>query len=429
MIGIVFIAVLVFLFLVGVPVAFSLGITSVVLMYLQWGSVRLGSIPQMMFAGVNTFTILAVPLFLLAGKLMNVGGITTRLFRLARTLVGFLPGSLGHVVVVANVIFAGMSGTAVSDATGLGPIIIQAMRQSGFDTEFACAVTATASTIGPIIPPSLPMVIYGMMASTSVGALFIGGILPGFLMAAIMMCVVAYYALKNHYPRDPFPTARQVWEAFKGGILPAVTPVIIIGGIYSGFFTPTEAAVVVVVYAFFLSTFVYREMTWPKLHQVLRETVRDSAAIGLILATATLYGNVIVCAQIPQMVLSAFTASIHSPLVMLLILNVFLLIVGCFMETISAITILMPIILPLLQSTGINPIHFGIIMVLNLMIGVLTPPFGLVLFVMSRIGGLSIDRLTRALLPWMGALLVALALVTIFPGITLFLPRLLGLGG
>lgn len=429
MTGLVFIAVLVFLFLAGVPVAFSLGITSVILMYLGWGSLRLGSIPQMMVAGVNTFTILAVPLFLLAGKLMNVGGVTKRLFRFAQILVGFLPGGLGHVVVASNVIFAGMSGTAVSDATGLGPIVIQAMKQSGFDTEFSCAVMAAASTIGPIIPPSLPMVIYGMMASASVGALFVGGILPGLLMAAIMMCVVGFYAIKNHYPRDPFPSAREFFEGLKGGFLPSLTPVIIIGGIYSGFFTPTEAAVVVVLYAFFLSTVVYREMTWPKLHQVLRETVRDSAAIGLILATATLYGNVIIRAQIPQMVLQALTTSIHSPLMMLLILNVFLLIVGCFMETISAITILMPIILPLLQQTGINPIHFGIVMVLNLMIGVLTPPFGLVLFVMSRIGGLSLDRLTRALLPWIGALLLALTLVTLFPEITLFLPRLLGLGG
>lgn len=426
MLSIVFVVALIFLFIIGVPVAFSLGITAVLLMVLGWGGIRLGSIPQLMVAGVNTFTILAVPLFLLAGKLMNSGGITTRIFEFCRRCVGFLPGGLAHVNILNSIIFAGMSGTAVSDAGGPGAIEIKAMTDNGYEKEFACAVTCASATVGPIIPPSLPMVVYGMMASVSIGALFMAGIIPGLLMGAIMMVVVAIYAKKRHYPREPFPTFKLFWTSLKKGFLPLLTPLIIIVGIYAGIFTPTEAAVVVVIYALILTTFVYKEMTWAKLYQILKETVIDSAAIGLILATSTLYGNVVIRAQIPQTVLAALTEAIHSPLMMLLVLNVFLLIVGCFMETVSAITILMPLILPLLDATGINPIHFGVIMVLNLMIGVLTPPFGLVLFVISRVGNVSIPRLVRALAPWLMALLAALTLLTVFPDITLFVPRMLG---
>ncbi len=427
MLSIVFIVALILLFIIGVPVAFSLGITAVLLMVLGWGAIRLGSLPQLMVAGVNTFTILAVPLFLLAGKLMNSGGITDRIFEFCRRCVGFFPGGLAHVNILNSIIFAGMSGTAVSDAGGPGAIEIKAMTENGYDKEFACAVTCASATVGPIIPPSLPMVVYGMMASVSIGALFMAGIIPGLLMGLVMMVVVFFYAKKRNYPREPFPTLNIFWQALRKGFLPLLTPVIIIGGIYTGIFTPTEAAVVVVIYALILTVFVYKEMTWPKLYQVLLETVIDSAAIGLILATSTLYGNVVIRAQIPQTVLAVLTEAIHSPMVMLLVLNLFLLVVGCFLETVSAITILMPLILPLLEATGINPIQFGVIMVLNLMIGVLTPPFGLVLFVTSRIGDVPIPRLTRELLPWLGGLLVALTLVTVFPDITLFVPRMLGL--
>jgi tripartite ATP-independent transporter DctM subunit len=427
MISIVFIVALILLFILGVPVAFSLGITALLIMFLNTGTINFASIPQLMASGVNTFTIIAVPLFLLAGKIMNIGGITIRLFDFCRKCVGFLPGGLGHVNVLASIIFAGMSGTAVSDAGGLGLVEIKAMRENGYDNEFACALTAASSTIGPIIPPSLPMVIYGMMASVSVGALFMAGIIPGLVMAFIMMIIVAIKAKRNNYPREPFPTFKEFLTALKRGILPLLTPGIIIGGIYTGFFTPTEAAVVAVIYSLFLAKFVYKEMSWLKLKQILCETVRDSASIGLILGAATLYGNVIIRAQIPQSILGVLTDTIQSPLVMLFVLNFFLLIVGCFMETVSAITIMMPLIVPLLDVTGIDPVHFGVIMILNLMIGVLTPPFGLVLFVISRVGEVSIPKLTREILPWLGGLLVALLILTIFPDITLFLPRVLGL--
>lgn len=421
-----FLVILVGLFLVGVPIAFGLGISSIVTMIMA-GNIRFSMIGQMMVSGINSFTLLSVPLFLLAGKLMNIGGVTERLFNFCKSLVGFLPGGLGHVNIMASVVFAGMSGTAVSDAGGLGAIEIKAMRDSGYDAEFACAVTAASSTIGPIIPPSLPMVVYGMVGSASVGALFIAGIVPGLLMALAMMAVVAIYAHRKGYPREARPTWRSFLHSLKEGILPLMTPVIIIGGIYSGYFTATEAAVIAVVYAFILSTFVYKEMTWKKLRDVLRESVRDSATIGLILAASTLYGNVLIRAQIPQQLLHVMTSAITSPTVMMLVLNLFLLVVGCFMEPISAITILMPLIKPLITAMGINPVHFGVVMVLNLMVGLLTPPVGMCLFVISRISGLSIARLSKACLPWVIVLMLAVLLLSFCPDIVMFLPRSTGM--
>lgn len=425
--GILFLIVMIALLLAGVPVAFGLGISALLLMLLKSGSIHFNTVAQMSVAGINSFTMLCVPLFLLAGKLMNTGGITKRLFDFAKTVVGFLPGGLGHVNIVSSVIFAGMSGTAVADAGGLGAIEIQAMKDAGFDSEFSCAVTCASSTIGPIIPPSLPLVVYGTMAACSVGALFIAGILPGILMALAMMLVVTLYAVKKNYPREAVPTWKSLFLSVKEGFLPLMTPIIIIGGIYSGFFTATEAAVIAVVYSFILSFFVYKEMTWPMLVNVLRETAKDSATIGIILATSSLYGNALIRAQIPQQLLKLLTSSISSPSVMFLVLNLFLLIVGCFMETTSAITILMPLLNPIIAAMGIDPVHFGIVMVFNLMIGVLTPPFGMCLFVTSRVGGVSVVDLSKALVPWIAALLVTLLLITYFPQIALFLPRMTGL--
>ncbi|TCJ13487.1 TRAP transporter large permease [Rubrobacter taiwanensis] len=421
----VFIGLLVALFLLGMPVAFGIAITAVVLMLVDLGQVRTLVVPQMMASGVNSFVILAVPLFVLAGKLMNAGGISDRIFRFANVLVGYLPGGLGHVNVVSSVLFSGMSGAAVSDAAGLGQVQIRAMRNHGYDKGFASAITASSSTIGPMIPPSLPAVVYAVAAGVSVGALFIAGIIPGLIMAALLLLMVAILAHRRDYPREDFPSAGAAWRAFRGAVLPLLTPVIIIGGIVEGTFTATEAAAVAVLYSAFLGAVVYRELKWRDFVQVLRETAQLSAAIGLIVAAATLYGNVIIRAQIPQAILEAFTAFANSPLVVLLILNLFLLLVGCFLETIAAITILVPLLLPLLQAFEVDPLHFGVIMILNLMIGLLTPPLGLVLFVVSRIGEISILELVRALGPFYLMLVLALIIVTLFPGVVLWLPGLL----
>lgn len=422
----IFIGLLIALFLVGMPVAFSMAITAVVLMLVDTGGLRTVTVSQMMTSGVNSFILLAVPLFILTGHLMNVGGVSDRIFRLARVLVGYLPGGLGHVNVVSSVFFAGMSGAAVSDAAGLGQVLIRAMRNHGYDKGFSSAVTAASSTIGPMIPPSLPAVVYAVSAGVSVGALFIAGILPGLIMAALMMLIVALLAHRRGYPRDEkFPTAGEAWAAFRGAALALLTPVIIIGGIVAGTFTATESAAVAVLYSTILGAVVYRELTWSTFLDALRDTARLSAAVGFIVGAATLYGFVLIRIQIPQAVLEAMTAVVDNKLVILLVLNLFLLLVGCFLETVAAITILLPLLLPLMTAFEIDPLHFGVIMILNLMIGLLTPPFGLVLFVVARIGEVSIIELVRALGPFYLVLLVALAIVTLVPSTVLWLPGLL----
>jgi tripartite ATP-independent transporter DctM subunit len=317
-----------------------------------------------------------------------------------------------------------MSGAAVSDAAGLGQVQIRAMRNHGYDKGFSSAVTAASSTIGPMIPPSLPAVVYAVAAGISVGSLFIAGILPGLIMAGLLLLMVAILSHRRGYPREPVPTAGEAWRAFRGAFLPLLTPVIIIGGIVEGTFTATEAAAVAVLYSALLGGVVYREMKWADFVQVLRETAQLSAAIGLIVAAATLYGSVIIRAQIPQAVLEAFTSFATSPLVVLLVLNLFLLLVGCFLETIAAITILMPLLMPILQAFEIDPMHFGVIMILNLMIGLLTPPLGLVLFVVSKIGEISMVELVRALGPFYLMLVIALVIVTVFPAVVLWLPNM-----
>ncbi len=413
------------LFLLKVPVYVSMAITGCALMLATTG-MKWSILGQYLYTGTSSFTLLAIPLFLLAAKLMNTGGITKRLFAFCMKVVGWLPGGLGHVNVLSSVIFAGMSGTAVSDAGGLGSIEIKAMNENGFDNDFSCCVTAASSTLGPIIPPSIPLVVYATVSGASVGALFMAGIIPGLVMALIMMLVVSVYAVIRHYPRTKFPTLREFLVALKEGFLPLMAPVILLVGIYGGVFTPTESAAIVVLYSLFLDIFIYHELTLSKFISLLKETVRDGVTIAWIIAGATFFGYVATRAKIPQMILEAMTSVVSSKVALLLIINVFLLIIGCFLETASAITIVVPLIAPLLAAYDVNMTQFGIIMVLNLMIGLLTPPFGLVLFVISRIGHISIARFTKALLPWMGALLAALLLVTFIPQLSLWLPTLLG---
>ncbi len=420
------IASMLILFLLKVPVYISMVMAGVAMMAATSG-VKWGIISQYLYTGTNSFTLLSIPLFLLAAKLMNTGGITKKLFAFCMTVVGWLPGGLGHVNVLASVIFAGMSGTAVSDAGGLGTIEIQAMNENGFDNEFSCCVTATSSTLGPIIPPSIPLVVYATVSGASVGALFMAGILPGLVMAVIMMALVTIYAVIRHYPKTKFPTGREFAHALKDGFLPLMAPAILLVGIYGGVFTPTESAAIVVLYSLFLDVIVYKELTLHKFISLLKETVRDAVTIALIIAGATFFGYVVTRAKVPQMVLTAMTSVVHSKAMLLIIINIFLLIIGCFLETASAITIVVPLIMPLLKVFDVNLTQFGIVMVLNLMIGLLTPPFGLVLFVVSKIGNISVGRFARALIPWMGALLIALLLVTFIPGLSLWLPTVLGM--
>ena len=425
MIVILLIAMLV-LFMLKVPIYVSMSLAGCALMFAT-GKMRWTLLSQYLYTGTDSFTLLSIPLFLLAAKLMNSGGITKKLFDFCMKVVGWLPGGLGHVNVLSSVIFAGMSGTAVSDAGGLGTIEIKAMNDNGFDNEFSCCVTAASSTLGPIIPPSVPLVVYATVSGASVGALFMAGIVPGLVMALFMMVLVTVFAVVRHYPRSKFPTGGEFFKALKEGFLPLMAPVILLAGIYGGVFTPTESAAIVVLYSLFLDVAIYRDLTVKKFIRILKETVRDAVTIALIIAGATFFGYVATRAKIPQMILSAMTSVVSSKTAFLIIINIFLLIIGCFLETASAITIVVPLIMPMLAAYNVNLTQFGIVMVLNLMIGLLTPPFGLVLFVISKIGNISIGRFSKALVPWMICLIAALLLITFVPELSLTLPAALGM--
>ncbi|MCJ7830564.1 MAG: TRAP transporter large permease, partial [Desulfobacterales bacterium] len=370
---------------------------------------------QRMMYGINNFLLLAIPLFILAAKLMNTSGITNRIFAFARDLVGFLPGGLGHANTVASLIFSGMSGAAVVDAAGLGQIELKAMKDAGYDPDFSVAVTAASSTIGPIFPPSIPMVIFGLVAEVSVGRLFLAGVLPGLIMTAALMLMVAWYAVRKGYLRTPFPGWVALAKSFLQAFFPLLTPIILLGGIWTGQFTPTEAAAVAVAYALVLGGLVYREFTLKELYQVFVTTTRETAALGIIVCAANFYGWLLVRSGLTIKLAESISGFGTDPLTILFAINIFLLIVGCFMEPVCAILIMGPVLLTIVTKLGIDPLHFGVIMVLNLMIGLLTPPFGIILFVMAGISGLPFERVVWAVLPFLAPLLLVLILITIFP--------------
>ena len=411
------------LLLAGVPVAVALGGASLLYVALS-GDLPLLVVAHRMANGIDSFPLLAIPFFIMAGSLMNTAGITERVYGFALTLVGWLRGGLGHVNVVGSVIFAGMSGTAVADAGGLGNIEIKAMRDHGYDMEFAVGITGASSTIGPIIPPSLPMVIYGVMANASIGQLFAAGLLPGLFMALCMMGMVAWYAHRRNFPRDTSFSIAKIGHSFVRAFLPLLTPVILIGGMTSGAFTPTEAAIAATAWAMFLGVVVYRTLGWRRLVRVTMETIETSAIVLLIVAGASIFGWLITTTRVTEAIAEAVLTVTTDRNLLLLLINLFLLVVGCFLETIAAITILVPVLIPLVTKVGVDPVHFGVIMVLNLMIGLLTPPVGMVLFILSRISGLSFERTTAAVAPFLVPLLASLAAVTWWPQMVLWLPTL-----
>ncbi|MFZ5925667.1 MAG: TRAP transporter large permease [Bacillota bacterium] len=422
----VFLGLLLVFFIAGFAVPYAIGVTSVVALAVQRGvtNMPVEMIAQRLVYGVNNFTILAIPFFLLAGKLMNTGGITRRIFRFANILVGYLPGGLGHANIVASMIFAGMSGSAVADAAGLGTIEVEAMLEHGYDRDFSAAVTAASSTIGPIIPPSIPLVMYGVMGNVSVSALLIGGLVPGILMGASLMAMVAWYAFRRKWPREKVPSLSEFWKGFKEAFWPLLTPAILVGGILSGIFTPTEASAVCVAYALILCVVVYREVGLTELYRVLVETVKETAVILFIIAAASLYGWLLIRSQIPMFLAEEVFAISRNPLVILLILNLFFIAVGCFMESLAAITILTPVLVPLAMRVGIDPLHLGLVMVLNLMIGLLTPPVGMCLYAVSRVAKIPFERMVRVVLPFYVPLFFVLLLITVFPKLVTVLPAM-----
>ena len=412
------------LLIIGVPVGIALAGSSM-LWVLVSGSVPDFVVIHRMVNGVDSFPLLAIPFFILAGNLMNSAGITNRIFAFATASIGWLQGGLGHVNIIASVLFAGMSGAAVADAGGLGTIEIKAMRDAGYDDDFAVAVTAASSTIGPIIPPSLPMVIYGVMASASVGQLFSAGFIPGLLMAVALMIMVAWYAKKRNYPRDKSFSIRLLGITLKRAFLSLLTPIIIVGGILTGAFTPTEAAISACVYALILGVVVYRTLNWKRLIHVSMDTIETSAIILFIVAAASIFAWILTSNRVTEHFASILMNMTQNPILILLMLNLVLFVVGCFMETVAAITILVPVLLPIAVGVGVDPVHFGVIMVLNLMIGLLTPPVGMVLYVLSRVAGISFERCSAATLPFLFPLVVVLALITFIPTFSMWLPTLI----
>jgi tripartite ATP-independent transporter DctM subunit len=421
---------LIFVFLVvliaGVPVFIALAGSS--LLYTHF----LAGIPDFvvlhrMAGGIDSFPLLAVPFFILAGNLMNSAGITNRIYDFAVAIAGWMRGGLAHVNIIGSVIFAGMSGTAIADAAGLGTIEIKAMKDHGYNTEFSVGVTAASATLGPIIPPSLPFVIYGMMANVSIGALFLGGIVPGAVMTIFMMLYVAYYAHRHGIGRDQVFRWSILGATFVAALPALLTPAIIIGGMTFGWFTPTEAAIAACAWALILGAFLYRSLSLKQFYKVTMDTIETTAAVLLIVGAASLFGWVLTVTKVTEQVAAGLLSISDNPYVILLIVNVILLVVGCFLEPIASISILVPVLMPVLLKVGIDPIHFGVVMTLNLMIGLLHPPLGMVLFVLARVSKLSIERATMAILPWLIPLMGSLIAITLLPELTLWLPRTMGM--
>jgi tripartite ATP-independent transporter DctM subunit len=411
----------------GVPIVFAMAVAPIAAFLLADRPQFLQVLPQRLFFGINQFPLLAIPLFILAGEIMNVGRITERLVRFADALVGHLRGGLAQVNILASMLFAGLSGSAVADVSALGSILVPAMEKQGYRRSFAAAVTAASAVIGPIVPPSIIMVVYAYIMNISVGALFLGGFVPGLLVGIGMMVVTNLLARSRDYPRRPQRApVRELARTSRDALLPLLTPVIILGGIVGGIFTPTEAAAVAVVYALLLSLLVLRTLgpadLWPLL---LRAGIAASAVL-LAIGTATLFGWVVALSGLAGEVAGFLLGISRDPYLLLLLINLLLIVVGMFMDAGPAILILGPILAPIVQALGIDPVHFALIMCINLTIGLATPPVGLVLFVTSALSRTSIEVIVREMAPYYLVHAAVILLVTYVPAVPMTLPRLFG---
>lgn len=416
-----FVSFLVMIFL-GVPIAFSLGLSS--LIYLLLNDISLTIVPQKLFEGINSFTLICIPGFILAGGLMNAGGITDRIIKFTKNLLGHIRGGLGLANVGASMGFGGITGTALADTASLGAVLIPSMKKEGYDAPFAVAVTSSSSTIGPIIPPSLPMIIMGTLATVSIGDLFIAGVIPGILLGIGLMLATYIISVKRSYPKEERQPFLVVFKSFWSAFWALMMPVVILFGILSGYFTPTEASIIAVVYGLIVGLFIYGDLKVRNIPKIIMNSMVTAAGIMILVGFANLFGWILVSEQIPQLIADTLLSITENPIVIILLINLLLLFVGTFMETIAAIVILFPVLLPVATQIGMDPVHFGVMMVLNLMIGLSTPPVGVCLFVASSIGKVSIGQASKALLPFLGVCLIVLLLVSFIPEITLFLPSL-----
>lgn len=413
------------LIMLGVHVGYALIMASIFFFAASGGWNLVPFALEQMFNGVNSQTLLAVPFFVLAGNLMNGGGVTTRIFDFAASMIGHRKGGLAHVNVLASLIFSGMSGSALADAGGLGQLEIKSMKDAGFDEGFAGGITAASCIIGPLVPPSTPLIIYAVLANQSVEKLFMAGFLPGLLTTAALMVMCSILSHKRNYPSEPKRSWSYRANSFKKSFWALLTPVIILVGIFTGYFTPTEAAVVAALYTMILGFFVYRELNLKSFFKICLDSIKTSGTIVLMILGVTLFQFVISREQMPQAIATFFTSHVDSKLTLLLMINIVLLILGTCIDALPLQMILVPILLPAVLAYGINPIHFGVVVIFNLMIGILTPPMGTALFVVARVGNMQFKTLMKGVLPFLIPLVITLILLNIFPEITLLLPRLL----
>jgi len=406
--------------LIGLPLYASMGLAA--LAFVLAAGLSPSIVPQKMTQAMNSFPLVAAPLFILMGNLLGAAKLTDRIVRFATSLVGALRGGYAHASILSSMIFAGMVGSAVADAAGTGAVEVRAMKKAGYRPETAAAISAAAATIGPIIPPSLPMVIYGVSADVSIGRLFLAGVVPGVLMGLALMTMVAIIAPRQGLPRHAFGGLRDIWAAFRESVWALLAPVILLGGMFSGQFTPTEAAAVADLYALFLGFVVYRTLRVQDLPGILVNTAETTGIVMVLVMAAGALGWCMSISRIPQSVAPLLVAAVHSPLVFLLAANVILLVVGCFMEALAAMLILIPILVPAAVGFGIDPVQFGLIMIFNLILGTIHPPIGVVLFVMARIADVTFEQISRAILPWLVPLLIVLLAITVWPPLTLWLP-------
>ena len=423
LISILFLGFAIFI-LLGVPIGFCLGLTSLVTIGATPG-LPLEVLVQRMFVGLNSFVLICVPLFMLAGDLMNNAGITDRLMRLSRALVGHIAGGLAHVNVVVSMFFAGVSGSSTADTAYEGRIIIPAMVKEGYSKEVSVAVTACSSTLGVIIPPSILMVIFGSVANVSIGGMFLGGVIPGIIIGFAQMAIVYYLALKHHYPKYKRATLKELFKAIGGAILGLITPLIVVGGIIFGIFTPTEAAGIASVYSLILGLFVYRTIKFKDLPRILAENALLCSLTLFCVATATVFGWLLAYYNVPNAVSLFLSQFIKSPFLIFLLINIIFLIVGCFMDAIPAIIILIPLIYPIAMQVGIEPVHLGVVVVINLAIGLITPPYGLCLLLACAIADISVPKSLKAVFPFFLVMVGVLMLVTYVPNLVLWLPRMI----
>ena len=414
-----------FFLIIGVPVAFVLGLTPLVALITE-GETPLVLVAQRVFTGMDSPVLMAVPFFILAGNIMGAGGMTPRLVKFCNLLVGPLRGGLAYINVAISMLFAGITGAAVADTSAVGSILIPAMKKEGYDSDFSAAVTATSSTIGPVIPPSIPFIIYGVLGEVSIASLFLAGFVPGILLGLFQMIVIWFYAKKREYPKRSRPPFQEAIRVSVDAFLVLLMPIIILGGILSGIFTPTESACIAVFYALFIGLFVYRDIHLRDLPRILVKTGATSSLVMLVIGTASIFSWLLASEEIPHLVTDAILALTHNKILILLFMNILLLIIGTFMETTASLIILTPVLLPLMLKIGVDPLHFGVILVLNLVIGLTTPPVGVCLFVACALGQTTLERLSRAILPFLVASIAVLIICTYWEGLIMAIPKFFG---